>query len=87
MGGRVPSPTSDLVSVALASAGASVTLTYEREVTGGAAALVRATVAGGALTATSAGAAGSTVTVSFHRATGGRWPPRVRSEPIELELR
>ena len=68
--GHAVDPTNDLVSVALAPAGASLTLTYERAVTGGVAAMYRATDAGGALTVTSAVAAGATVTVSFGRAMG-----------------
>jgi len=68
--GQGVDPTNDLVSASLAPAATSVTLTYERPVTGGAASLYRATDAGGALTVTSAVTTGATVTVSFDRAMG-----------------
>ena len=68
--GHAVDPTNDLLSVALAPAGTSVTLNYERAVAGGGAALYRATDVGGALTVTTVVVSGATVTVSFNRAMG-----------------
>lgn len=69
--GHAVDPTNDLAAVALAPAATSLTLTYERAVTGGAAALYRAADAGGALTVTSVVTSGATVTLTFDRAMGG----------------
>ena len=68
--GHAVDPTNDLVSVSLDVTRTVASLTYERPVTGGAAALYAPTDAGGALTTTSVVATGATVTLTFNRAVG-----------------
>ncbi len=68
--GHAVDPTNDLLGVALDLTKTVATLTYERAVTGGAAALYAATDTGGALTVSSVVVAGSTVTLTLNRAVG-----------------